>query len=140
MVEGCTIQDAITVINLQYLKEKTAFIYRADGPHLSRGASKSVAIFGDTAPCEAALALAQGVDVMVHETTLDTSMEEKANGRGHSSTRQTATLAREAAVGRLIMTHISSRYDDKGCQRLLAECRAIFPATELAYDFSVFPV
>ncbi|MEA7187954.1 ribonuclease Z, partial [Salmonella enterica subsp. enterica serovar Virginia] len=41
----------------------------------------------------------------------------------------------EAAVGRLIMTHISSRYDDKGCQRLLAECRAIFPATELAYDF-----
>lgn len=39
MVEGCTIQDAITVINLQYLKEKTAFIYRADGPHLSRGAS-----------------------------------------------------------------------------------------------------
>lgn len=96
--------------------------------------------FGDTAPCEAALALAQGVDVMVHETTLDASMEEKANARGHSSTRQTATLAREAAVGRLIMTHISSRYDDKGCQRLLAECRAIFPATELAYDFSVFPV
>lgn len=41
MVEGCTIQDAITVINLQYLKEKTAFIYRADGPHLSRGASTS---------------------------------------------------------------------------------------------------
>ncbi len=72
---------------------------------------------------------------MVHETTLDASMEEKANARGHSSTRQTATLAREAAVGRLIMTHISSRYDDKGCQRLLAECRAIFPATELAYDF-----
>lgn len=28
-------------------------------------AGKSVAIFGDTAPCEAALALAQGVDVMV---------------------------------------------------------------------------
>lgn len=77
---------------------------------------------------------------MVHETTLDASMEEKANARGHSSTRQTATLAQEAAVGRLIMTHISSRYDDKGCQRLLAECRAIFPATELAYDFSVFPV
>lgn len=48
-------------------------------------AGKSVAIFGDTAPCEAALALAQGVDVMVHETTLDASMEEKANARGHSS-------------------------------------------------------
>lgn len=42
MVEACTIQDAITVINLQYLKEKTAFIYRADGPHLSRSASASI--------------------------------------------------------------------------------------------------
>lgn len=30
----------ITVINLQYVKEKLVSIYRADGPHLSRGASK----------------------------------------------------------------------------------------------------
>ncbi|ECS1265104.1 hypothetical protein F2278_09555 [Salmonella enterica] len=29
----------ITVINLQYVKEKLVSIYRADGPHLSRGAS-----------------------------------------------------------------------------------------------------
>ncbi len=57
------------------------------------------------APCEIALALAQGVNVMVRETTLDASMEEKANARGYSSTRQTATLAREADVGRLIMTY-----------------------------------
>ena len=60
---------------------------------------------------------------MVHETTLDASMEEKANSRGHSSTRQAAQLALDAGVGRLIMTHVSSRYDEKGCQRLLAECK-----------------
>ncbi|MDE5207080.1 ribonuclease BN [Citrobacter amalonaticus] len=101
---------------------------------------KKVAIFGDTAPCASALELAKGVDVMVHETTLDASMEEKANSRGHSSTRQAALLAREAGVGKLIMTHVSSRYDETGCQRLLAECRAIFPATELADDFAIFTV
>ncbi|QMJ04308.1 ribonuclease BN [Citrobacter freundii] len=101
---------------------------------------KSVAIFGDTAPCASALELAKGVDVMVHETTLDASMEEKANSRGHSSTRQAAMLAREAGVGRLIMTHVSSRYDEKGCQRLLEECRALFADTELAHDFAVFTV
>ncbi|ETJ26568.1 TPA: ribonuclease Z, partial [Escherichia coli] len=33
-----------------------------------------------------------------------------------------------------------SRYDDKGCQHLLRECRSIFPATELANDFTVFNV
>ena len=77
---------------------------------------------------------------MVHETTLDASMEEKANSRGHSSTRQAAQLALEAGVGRLIMTHVSSRYDEKGCQRLLEECKAIFPDTELAHDFAIFSV
>ncbi|MDW2642249.1 ribonuclease BN [Citrobacter sp. HN-141] len=101
---------------------------------------KSVAIFGDTGPCASAIELAKGVDVMVHETTLDSSMEEKANSRGHSSTRQAAQLARDAGVGRLIMTHVSSRYDAKGCQRLLEECRALFPATELAHDFAIFTV
>lgn len=101
---------------------------------------KALAIFGDTGPCDAALDLAKGVDVMVHEATLDITMEAKANSRGHSSTRQAATLAREAGVGKLIITHVSSRYDDKGCQHLLRECRSIFPATELAHDFTVFNV
>ncbi|EFY5754200.1 TPA: MBL fold metallo-hydrolase [Shigella flexneri] len=101
---------------------------------------KALAIFGDTGPCDAALDLAKGVDVMVHEATLDITMEAKANSRGHSSIRQAATLAREAGVGKLIITHVSSRYDDKGCQHLLRECRSIFPATELANDFTVFNV
>ncbi|EFM2463750.1 ribonuclease Z, partial [Escherichia coli] len=51
-----------------------------------------------------------------------------------------AALAREAGVGKLIITHVSSRYDDKGCQHLLRECRSIFPATELANDFAVFSI
>ncbi|WP_432224118.1 ribonuclease BN [Enterobacter wuhouensis] len=97
---------------------------------------KKLAIFGDTAPCAAALSLAQGVDVMVHEATLEAAMEEKANGRGHSSTRQAARLAREAGVGKLIVTHVSSRYDAQGCERLLAECREVFSECVLAEDFT----
>lgn len=99
---------------------------------------KKLAIFGDTAPCEAALALAQGVDVMIHETTLEQAMAEKANSRGHSTAQQAAILARDAGVGTFIATHISSRYNSQGCQRLLAECQAIFPATLLAEDFMTY--
>lgn len=44
---------------------------------------------------------------MVHEATLDITMEAKANSRGHSSTRRAATLAREAGVGKLIITHVA---------------------------------
>jgi ribonuclease BN (tRNA processing enzyme) len=54
---------------------------------------------------------------MVHETTLEQAMAEKANSRGHSSSQQTAALAKEAGVGTLIATHFSSRYDAEGCLR-----------------------
>ncbi len=63
---------------------------------------------------------------MVHETTLEQAMAEKANSRGHSSSQQTAALAKEAGVGTLIATHFSSRYDAEGCLKMLAECREIF--------------
>ncbi|SFE67446.1 RNAse Z [Phytobacter palmae] len=96
---------------------------------------KKLAIFGDTAPCPAALQLAQDVDMMVHEATLEYAMEEKANSRGHSSTHQAAQLARDAGVGRLIITHVSSRYDAEGSQHLLSECRTFFAQTTLAKDF-----
>jgi ribonuclease Z len=84
--------------------------------------------------------MARGADVMVHETTLEQAMAEKANSRGHSSSQQTATLAKEAGIGTLIATHFSSRYDAEGCLRMLAECREIFPDTLLAEDFMVYTV
>lgn len=101
---------------------------------------KTLAIFGDTSPVAAARHLAQGVDVMVHEATLEANMAQKANSRGHSTSQQTATLARDARVGKLIITHLSSRYDTHGALAMLAECRSIFPATELAEDFALFDV
>jgi len=106
----------------------------------SRIKGRVIAIFGDTGPTAAAATLAADVDVMVHEATLEVAMEEKANSRGHSSTVQTATLAKESRAKRLIITHLSSRYVHHDCERLLDECRAVFPATEIAHDFSVFTV
>ncbi len=63
-------------------------------------------------------------------------MAEKANSRGHSTSTQAAELARDAAVGRLIITHLSSRYVGEACLLLLEQSRAIFPNTEMAGDFS----
>jgi len=99
---------------------------------------RKLAIFGDTSPTPAALELAANVDVMVHEATLEVALEEKANGRGHSSTVQAATLAKEAGAKKLIVTHLSSRYLREDTERLVAECRAVFPDTEMAHDFAVF--
>lgn len=99
-----------------------------------------LAIFGDTAPCPSALELARDVNLMVHEATLEQAMEDKANSRGHSSSRQAAQLAVEAGARQLIITHLSSRYDETGSRHLLAECQAIFPKTQLAEDFHIVPL
>jgi ribonuclease BN (tRNA processing enzyme) len=64
---------------------------------------KKIAIFGDTA-LRVRVELARDVDLMVHEVTLEAAMAEKANARGHSSTEQTAQLARAANAKRLIVT------------------------------------
>ncbi|AFJ46385.1 ribonuclease Z [Shimwellia blattae] len=96
---------------------------------------KSVAIFGDTAPLDSARLLAAEADMLVHEATLEASLAQKANSRGHATTVQAATLAREAGVKTLVITHFSSRYRRADFPRLLAECRAIFPDTLMAEDF-----
>ncbi|ELQ6132056.1 ribonuclease Z [Cronobacter dublinensis] len=124
--ETVTLDDGRTLCGADYLSAPRS--------------GKKIAIFGDTGPTAQAAALARDVDLMVHETTLEAAMAEKANGRGHSTTQQAATLAREAGAKRLVMTHFSSRYDAADCQRLLAECQAIFPASELAEDFLTLTV
>ncbi|QHM77305.1 Ribonuclease BN [Mixta theicola] len=124
--KSVTLEDGRTIHGRDYLGPSTP--------------GKKLAIFGDTAPAECGLALAAEVDVMVHEATLESALEEKANMRGHSTTVQTATLARDARARHLIATHFSSRYRFEDMPRLLAECQAIFPATELARDLAVFEI
>ncbi|GGH79402.1 ribonuclease Z [Pullulanibacillus pueri] len=91
-------------------------------------------ILGDTKPCPEALELAREADVVVHESTFRSDKEEGANTFGHSTARQAATLAKNAAARTLILTHISSRYQEDVTE-LLDEARLIFNPCFLAEDF-----
>ncbi len=77
---------------------------------------------------------------MVHETTLDASMEGEreraALGHGSPSNRDAGAGSYRRSAD--LMTHISSRYDDKAVSALLAECRAIFRRRNTA-RFFCFP-
>lgn len=100
--------------------------------------SRIIAIGGDSEPCDGALMLAAGADVLVHEATFEADRAASAREHGHSTTAEAAQLALKAGVGRLIVTHISSRYRPEQWPGLLAQCRAIFPETFMAEDLSVF--
>ncbi len=122
----------------------------ADG-HEVRGAEltgpalpgRAVALCGDTRPCDAAVELARDVDLLVHEATFGERRRDMAAARGHSTAAEAAAVARRAGARRLVLTHFSARYQEGGAETvadLLAEARAVFPATSAAEDLSTVAV
>ena len=97
----------------------------------------SLVVVGDVGKPEKLREHVAGADVMVIESTYLSEDHEMADTFGHSTAADVATLAAEAGVGKLILTHVSRRYRD---DEILAEARAIFPETYLANDFDRFNV
>lgn len=96
---------------------------------------KIITIFGDTRFREEHIPFALHSDVLVHEATFNASQADLAKQYFHSTTKQAATLAKEAEVKRLILTHISSRFQNVDSKDLLNEAKEVFPNTNLANDF-----
>jgi len=94
---------------------------------------RKITISGDTTPYDAFIEFAKGSDVLIHDATTDSSLEEKANEYGHSTARQAAEIALKAGAGRLYLTHISPRYRD--AKPLENEAREVFPESYVAHDF-----
>lgn len=74
-------------------------------------------------------------DVLVHEATFNADSSEMAQKYFHTTTAQAAMLAKQNKVKRLVLTHISSRYQAEDLPGLLQESRDVFPNTEIASDF-----
>jgi ribonuclease Z len=99
-----------------------------------------VTILGDTRYCEASIELAKEADVLVHEATFAAEESDLAHDYFHSTAVQAAEVAVRAGAKKLILTHISSRYQGMLSEQLLVEARNVFPNTQLAADFSSFPI
>ena len=93
---------------------------------------RKVVISGDTVPCEALALAAHRADLLIHEATFAAEDRDRAAETGHSTAAQAATLALEAEVEVLALTHLSTRHP---AAVLRDEARAIFPETLLPRDF-----
>ena len=87
---------------------------------------------GDTRPCGNVIREAHKADLLVYEGTFAPDAADKAKVSCHSTTVEAAEIARKAQVKKLVITHISSRYQDD--EKLLGNCREIFPDIILARD------
>ncbi|GIN07072.1 ribonuclease Z [Shouchella clausii] len=98
---------------------------------------RTVVIAGDTAPVKAMEAFASGADVLVHEATFASNKKDDAHLYGHSTIADACALAKRAAVGQLILTHVSSRYV-RNENEYRDEAAALLPNVIIAEDLFVF--
>ena len=94
---------------------------------------RTVVYSGDTRPSLSVIEAARGADLLVHEATFGGEEAERAKETGHSTAGEAARVAHDAGVRRLVLTHISPRYN-RDATELLAEARAVFPETTIARD------
>ena len=77
-----------------------------------------------------------GVTALYHEATYGEDNLQLAEKYYHSTAHQAAMVARDAQVGRLLLGHYSSRYEDESI--LLNEAKQIFENTSLCNEQMIF--
>ena len=80
----------------------------------------------------------KGVSTLYHESTYGEDKLQSAEKYCHSTARQAAMVARDAGVGKLLLGHYSSRYEDETV--LLNEAKEVFENTFLTSEMDVFDV
>jgi len=99
---------------------------------------RKVVYVGDTKPSEKIVELAKNADVLIHECTLSDELADKAEENMHSTPSGAADAARRAGVGKLVLFHISPRYEDE--EVLLRQARRIFQNTVVSHDLMTMDI
>jgi ribonuclease Z len=94
---------------------------------------RKVTYSGDTAPCDSLIELGKDSDVLIHESTFSEELSDMAIEKKHSTATDAANDAVKMRAKQLILTHISSRYQEDDI-KLLEEAKEIFPNTLIAED------
>jgi ribonuclease Z len=93
---------------------------------------------GDTARCASVTEIAKDAEMLIHEATYLSGDADMAKEHMHSTAADAASVAKDANVSVLFVTHVSNRYDDPSL--IEKECRDIFSNTVLAKDLMLFTV
>jgi len=94
---------------------------------------RKIVITGDTKPCKKLIEFSKNADLLIHDATFDSELEDIADEYGHATAYQAAEIAKKSRVENLFLTHISPRYND---YRIIEnDARKIFKKSFVARDF-----
>lgn len=100
--------------------------------------ARSYAYCSDTRYIPTLHQLLCGVDTIYHESTYTSDYEDRARLYYHSTSKQAASVARDAGAKQLLLGHYSARYIDES--KILAEAKTIFPNSKLTDEGKIFDV
>lgn len=105
---------------------------------LPADAPRSYAYCTDTRYMPRLHEVVEGVSLLYHDSTYDSTCADRARLYYHSTSQQAAMVARDAHAGQLLLGHFSKRYNNE--ENILKEARDIFPNSILANEGLVVPV
>ncbi|MBL1278827.1 MAG: ribonuclease Z [Fluviicola sp.] len=143
LIEKCQ-RDGIKIEHYQYLKKGENVLgengkeIRFKDYTLPAEKSKAYAFCSDTKYFEAIVPYIEKVNLLYHEATFTEEFKDRAKITLHSTANDAAGIAKRAKVGKLLMGHLSARYEN-GKQHLL-EGQTIFKNCCVVEDGDKFEV
>lgn len=102
-----------------------------DVTYIKKG--KKIVVILDTALCSNCYKAARDADMLICESTYLQELKDKAAEYKHLTAEQAAQIAKKAGAKKLMLTHISQRYEYDS-KKVLLEAKSIFKNTLLAHD------
>lgn len=99
---------------------------------------KSYAYCSDTMYADSTIAAVMNVDVLYHESTFVEALRDRAKATRHSTAKDAANVALKANVGRLLMGHLSARYDTG--EEHISEAQEVFENCVVVEDGDVIEI
>ncbi len=100
---------------------------------------KKISFVFDTLENKNIVPFVKNSDLLICEATFGSEMKERAREYKHLTVEQAAQIAKKAKVKKLVLTHISQRYE-KNLKKILNEARKIFKNSFLAKDLDVLEI
>ena len=101
---------------------------------------RHIAYVVDTRPAPGVFSLCRDADIAFLEGMFLSQHSEHADEKGHLTVTEAAEIAKISEPSRLVLVHISPRYEKSELVRLEEEARAVFQPVQAGKDLDIFEV